>query len=79
MSNNKTIVSTVISALVFASMSVAIASTSNDLLRMDLKKSAEQDSIDVTFYTTGNPIDSIVTRKRPAGELAESPRPVLFF
>lgn len=63
MSNNKTIVSTVISALVFASMSVAIASTSNDLLRMDLKKSAEQDSIDVTFYTTGNPIDSIVTRK----------------
>lgn len=36
---------------------------SNDLLRMDIKRSSMNDAVDVTFYTTGGTTSSVVTRK----------------
>ena len=42
--------------------SVSIAGT-NDLLKMDVKKSGSNDTVDVTFYTTGASTNSVVTRK----------------
>ncbi len=62
MNNKKFIISLVISAFVLAGMS-SFANISNDLLKMDLKRSSSTDSVDVTFYTTGNPVNSVVTRK----------------
>ena len=36
---------------------------SSDLLRMDVKKASSDDTVDVTFYTTGAPTNTVVTRK----------------
>lgn len=36
---------------------------SNDLLKMDIKRSSLADSVDVVFYTTGNSVNTVVTRK----------------
>lgn len=49
-------------ALLSANISVW-ADSSNDLLKMDVKRSSASDTVDVTFYTTGNPSNSVVTRK----------------
>lgn len=62
--NNRKFIAIV--ALVLATMfgnSIGFAEGSSDLLRMDIKKSGATDAVDVTFYTTGNPSDSVVTRK----------------
>lgn len=40
-----------------------IADNSNSLIQMDVKKSSVTDSVDVTFYTTGEMSNSVVTRK----------------
>jgi len=41
----------------------ATAETSNNLLQMDVKRSSVADTVDVTFYTTGDMSNSVVTRK----------------
>ena len=41
----------------------SVFADSNDLLRMDVKKASTDDTVDVVFYTTGNPTNSVVTRK----------------
>lgn len=63
MINKKLVFTAVVSAVLAVGMPMVFASTSNDLLRMDVKKSSAQDSVDVTFYTTGTPTNSVVTRK----------------
>ncbi len=61
MINKKLIITTVLSAFLIAG-NAAIAD-SNDLLRMDVKKASSDDTVDVTFYTTGGATNSVVTRK----------------
>lgn len=63
MINKKLVFTAVVSAVLTVGMPIVFASASNDLLRMDVKKSSAQDSVDVTFYTTGTPTNSVVTRK----------------
>ena len=61
MINRKFIITTVLSAFLVAGNSVM--ADSSDLLRMDVKKSSSDDTVDVTFYTTGAPTNTVVTRK----------------
>ncbi len=61
MINRKFIITTVLSAFLIAGNSVM--ADSSDLLRMDVKKSSSDDTVDVTFYTTGAPTNTVVTRK----------------
>ena len=61
MINRKFIITTVLSAFLIAGNSVM--ADSSDLLRMDVKKSSSDDTVDVTFYTTGTPTNTVVTRK----------------
>lgn len=61
MINRKFLVTTVLSVVLIAG-SAAMAD-SNDLLRMDIKKASSEDTVDVTFYTTGGATNSVVTRK----------------
>ncbi len=61
MINRKFIITTVLSAFLIAGNSVM--ADSSDLLRMDVKKSSNDDTVDVTFYTTGAPTNTVVTRK----------------
>ena len=63
MINRKLVFTAVVSAVLAVGMPMVFAGTSNDLLRMDVKKSSVQDAVDVTFYTTGTPTNSVVTRK----------------
>lgn len=57
--------------IVIASVLVALSGTFNsvtadslsNLLQMDVKKSSVTDTVDVTFYTTGETSNSVVTRK----------------
>ena len=58
---NKLIITAVISALL--GTGIVNAQSSNDLLKMDLKKSPATDTLDVVFYTTGPSQNSVVTRK----------------
>ena len=58
----RTIIMAALAALTIGN-SVSLANNSNDLLRMDVKKSGATDAVDVTFYTTGGATDSVVTRK----------------
>ncbi len=62
MINRKFIVTTVLSVFLIGANAV-FADSSNDLLRMDVKRSSAQDAVDVTFYTTGGATNSVVTRK----------------
>ena len=63
MINKKNILITAfIVALLSSNVSVN-ADSSNDLLKMDVKRSSVSDTVDVTFYTTGSPSNSVVTRK----------------
>lgn len=61
MINKKFIISAILSIVLFSGNSVF--ADSNDLLRMDVKKASTEDTVDVTFYTTGAPTNSVVTRK----------------
>ena len=61
---DRKIVCTVVALAVLTfGIPMVYAGSSNDLLRMDVKKSSAQDTVDVTFYTTGSPMNSVVTRK----------------
>lgn len=53
----------IVASLMTGISSVAEASTTNNLLQMDVKKSSATDTVDVTFYTTGDSTNSIVSRK----------------
>lgn len=61
MTGRKFIFATVLSALLITAN--AANAESNDLLRMDVKKASSDNTVDVTFYTTGNPSNTVVTRK----------------
>jgi len=52
-----------IAAAALISGSLAVYADSNDLLKMDIKRSSMNDAVDVTFYTTGGSTSSVVTRK----------------
>ncbi len=60
MVNKKNIVLT---ALLLSLTAGSVFAGSNDLLKMDVKKSSALDTVDVTFYTTGGATNSVVTRK----------------
>lgn len=60
MINRKLLVTTVLSVVLIAGDAVFAGS---DLLRMDVKKASSDDTVDVTFYTTGAPTNTVVTRK----------------
>lgn len=63
MINKKNIVVAAVLTALVAGFSVAQASNSSSLLQMDVKRSSIADSVDVTFYTTGDSTNSVVTRK----------------
>ncbi len=60
MISRKLLVTTVLSVVLFAGNT---AFAGSDLLRMDVKKASSEDTVDVTFYTTGAPTNTVVTRK----------------
>ena len=60
MTNKKLLVTTVLSVVLFAGN---IAFAGSDLLKMDVKKASSEDTVDVTFYTTGDPTNTVVSRK----------------
>lgn len=53
----------IVASLMTGISTVAEANTTNNLLQMDVKRSSATDSVDVTFYTTGDTSNSIVSRK----------------
>ena len=60
----KNLISAIIAiSLIGFNQSVSVAESSGNLLQMDVKKSTAADTVDVTFYTTGNPANTVVTRK----------------
>ena len=63
MINKKKILITAFIAVLLSSNVSVNADSSNDLLKMDVKRSSASDTVDVTFYTTGAPSNSVVTRK----------------
>ncbi len=60
---NKKIFISIVVAAAFIAGNVSALASSNDLLRMDVKRSSMNDAVDVTFYTTGPSTNSVVTRK----------------
>lgn len=56
------VVAAILTALT-AGFSAVYAGSASSLLQMDIKRSSIADSVDVTFYTTGDSTNSIVTRK----------------
>lgn len=65
MINKKNIIIAAVLTALATGFTVAEASNSNNLLQMDVKRSSATDSVDVTFYTTGDSQNSVVTRKAP--------------
>lgn len=63
MGNKKNIVVAAVLAMLTVGINSANADSLNSLLQMDVKKSSVADTVDVTFYTTGNTGNSVVTRK----------------
>lgn len=61
MIGRKFIFATILSAFLITAN--AVYADTNDLLRMDVKKASSDNTVDVTFYTTGNPSNTVVTRK----------------
>ena len=53
----------IVASLMTGISTVAEANTANNLLQMDVKRASAADSVDVTFYTTGDSTNSIVSRK----------------
>ncbi len=60
MKNRKNLVLTAIIATLTVGLNIANA---NSLTQMDVKKSSAADTVDVTFYTTDNSSNNVVTRK----------------
>ncbi len=63
MINKKYIVIAAALAMLSACPDPVLADNSNSLLQMDVKKSSVADTVDVTFYTTGEMSNSVVSRK----------------
>ncbi len=61
--NRKNIISAAIITALATGINVAFADSLNSLLQMDVKKSSLSNAIDVTFYTTGETANSVVTKK----------------
>lgn len=65
MINKKSIIIAAVLTALATSFSVAEANSTSNLLQMDVKRSSVTDSVDVTFYTTGEAQNTVVTRKSP--------------
>ena len=63
MTCKKNIIIAAVAAALMTGFTVANANTSNNLLQMDVKRSSAADTVDVTFYTTEDNTNSVVTRK----------------
>lgn len=63
MGNRKNIVVAAVLAMLTVGVNSASADSLNNLLQMDVKKSSVADTVDVTFFTTGESGNSVVTRK----------------
>ena len=63
MINKKHIVIAAVLAILGTCYYPALADNTNSLLQMDVKKSSLADTVDVTFYTTGEMSNSVVSRK----------------
>lgn len=63
MNTKKYIVVAALLTMLSVSLNVANAGNSNSLLQMDVKRSSVANTVDVTFYTTGDSTNSVVTRK----------------
>lgn len=63
MGNRKNIVVAAVLAMLTVGVNSANADSLNNLLQMDVKKSSVADTVDVTFFTTGDTGNSVVTRK----------------
>ncbi|MBO5446911.1 hypothetical protein J6A34_05340 [bacterium] len=61
--NKRNIIVAATLAMLFTSFNPAVADSLSNLLQMDVKKSSAADTVDVTFYTTGEASNSVVTRK----------------
>jgi hypothetical protein len=61
--NKRNIIIAAIVATLSISFNPAVADSLSNLLQMDVKKSSATDTVDVTFYTTGEASNSVVTRK----------------
>lgn len=63
MNTKKYIVVAALLAMLYTGMNIAEADNSNSLLQMDVKRSSVANTVDVTFYTTEDSSNSVVTRK----------------
>lgn len=63
MGNKKNIIIAAVLAMLCVGFGIAKADNSNSLTQVDLKRSSAGDTIDVTFYTTGDNSNTVVTRK----------------
>ena len=63
MNSKKYIVIAAILAMLSTGFVAANADNPNSLLQMDVKRSSIANTVDVTFYTTGDSSNSVVTRK----------------
>ncbi|MDE6138444.1 MAG: hypothetical protein K2F57_03135, partial [Candidatus Gastranaerophilales bacterium] len=61
--NKKNIVIAAVLAMLSMGFNPAEADSASSLLQMDVKKSSVENTVDVTFYTTGEQKNSVVTRK----------------
>lgn len=61
--NKKNIVIAAVLAMLSMGFNPSIADGVSSLLQMDVKKSSVENTVDVTFYTTGELKNSVVTRK----------------
>lgn len=65
MINKKNIIIAAVLAGLMTSIPTAEANSSNNLLKMDVNRASVSNSVDVTFYTTGESQNTVVTRKAP--------------
>ena len=63
MIKNKSLITAIILSSLVLFPICADAGSAHSLLKMDVKRSGAADTVDVTFYTTGNSTNSLVTRK----------------
>lgn len=63
MGKRKNIVVAAVLAMLVTGFSAANADSLNNLLQMDVKRASATDTVDVTFYTTNDSANSVVTRK----------------
>lgn len=63
MINKKHIIIAAVLTALTTGFTVAEANNSSNLLQMDLKRSSATDTVDVTFYTTGESQNTVATRK----------------